>query len=129
MRNFENFPRIDGLDVVMYKLRHEHFTREATIAPYKSQVGYITKKFSWETQTLDHKIHILNLIKENLHMQGDTLVLQLFLAQAAVNTAAAMAAATFIGELRFRWKHCLEDANVNNWVPEQIDITDEANKV
>ena len=37
--------------------------------------------------------------------------------------------ATFVGELRLKYKHCFESDNVNNWQWQQLVLTDEENKV
>ena len=65
----------------MYRLKRSFFTEapDAKVDHRKDIVGFMQKNFSWEEQRMNCKIPITDLLNNNLHMQGDTLLLQLFM--------------------------------------------------
>ena len=111
--NFENLPKVEGKPVCVYKLKRSFFTPEATVDHRKDIFGYMTKNFSWEESVMNCKVNMTDLMKENLNMQGDTLHLQFFMIEEAKREF--LKNATFVGELRIRYKHCLDEENTNNW--------------
>mmetsp|Transcript_4026 Transcript_4026/g.5360 ORF Transcript_4026/g.5360 Transcript_4026/m.5360 type:complete len:109 (-) Transcript_4026:727-1053(-) len=107
----------------MYKLKRTFFTEQATVDHRKDIVGFMTKNFSWEESRMNCKIPITDLLAQNMHLQGDTLLVQLFMIEEPKREL--LKSATFIGELRIRYKHCFEEANRNNWCHLQLALTDE----
>ena len=59
----------------MYLLKRTFFTDRGTVDHRKDVCGFFTKNFSWEEGRIDGKIPMLDLLNENLHRQGDTLLL------------------------------------------------------
>ena len=51
-------------------------------------------------------------------MQGDTLLIQLYMIDEPRPITEIKKFATFVGELRVKYKHCLDEENKNNWVHE-----------
>ena len=100
----------------MYKLKRTHFVKEGEevkVAPKGKQKASFMKKFNWETGTMDGRIQLYDFFNDNMHMQGDTFRLQIFVADAATTEGANNA--TFIGEFRLKWKTCLDEGNIDNW--------------
>ena len=75
--------------------------------------GFMENNFDWDKGVMDCRFKITDLMNENLHMQGDTIVIQLAMVERADTQLAK--SATFVGELRLKYKHCFEPDNVNNW--------------
>jgi len=127
--NFENLPRVEGKNICMYKLKRSFFTDQATVDHRRDIVGFMTRTFSWEEAVMNKKIPIKDLINQNLHMQGDTMLLQLFMIEEAVAKGDVYKNATFVGELRIRYKHVTDEDKKNNWEHQQLTLTDEDKKV
>ena len=73
-----------------------------------------------KTAIINCRVKVDDLLKENLHACGDTMMLELYLVEAREKALIATAAArdanlSFVGEAVLRWKHCFEEANVNEW--------------
>ena len=75
---------------------------------------------------MDCKVPLTDMLNENLHMQGDTFLVQLFMIEEPKREL--LKSATFVGELRIRYKHCYEENNRNNWCHMQLALTDEDQK-
>jgi len=129
--NFENLKKVEGKNLCMYRLKRSFFTDapDAKVDHRKDIVGFMQKNFSWEEQRMNCKIPITDLLNNNLHMQGDTLLLQLFMIDQPRPKTELKAYATFVGELRIRYKHCLDEESKNNWCHLQLAVTDEDNKI
>lgn len=84
------------------------------------------KKFSWETGAMETRILLDDFFNDNMHMQGDTFLIQIFVADAATSEGAKNA--TFIGEFRLKWKTCLDEDKIDNWQWESYALTDEDNQ-
>ena len=126
LSNFENLPKVEGKPICMYKLKRTVFTEQATVEPRKDIVGFMQKNFSWEEGRMDCKVPLTDMLNENLHMQGDTFLVQLFMIEEPKREL--LKSATFVGELRIRYKHCYEENNRNNWCHMQLALTDEDQK-
>ena len=65
----------------MYKLKLDYFTAEGTESQYSPQVGFM-KRNVWETQTMDQVITLPldKMMRSNIHMQGDTILIEFYLA-------------------------------------------------
>ena len=60
-------------------------------------------------------------------MQGDTFLIQLFMVEGPERER--VKSATFVGELRVRWKQCVTDVDAKNqWQHQQVALTDEDSK-
>ena len=66
------------------------------------------------------RVKVDDLLKENLHACGDTMMLEFYLVERTdkelIKTSAAQKAnLSFVGEAVLKWKQCFEEAKVNNW--------------
>ena len=71
---------------------------------------------------MDFRINLSDLMNENLHLQGDTFLIELYMMEAA--DVSLRKTATFVGEIRFGYKHCFEEEKRNQWQWKQTEITD-----
>lgn len=128
--NFENLTRVQGKPVVYYKLKRTYFNTEQPDQPVVAhrdvKPGFMQKKFSWETNRMDVRINLNDLMSQNLHLQGDTVLIELYMVEAAESQYRKTA--TFVGEIRFGYKHCFEPDKKNQWHWKQTEITDAENK-
>ena len=127
LHSFQNLQMIQGKPVIMYKVWHEYFPRLGTTEYEMLETGFLAKNVDWATGSLGHKIYLPQLTNQNLHTQGETMCIQLFMIREA--DPGLEDCATFAGELRFKWKHCLDDGKVNNWQWENVTVTDEERKL
>ena len=75
---------------------------------------------------MDCRINLNDLVSENLHLQGDTILIELYMIERA--EVSLRKNATFVGELRFGYKHCFEEESKNQWKWHQVEISDVENK-
>ena len=127
MRNFENIMRVDGKPLIMFKAKRSYFKEDATVAFRTDIYGFIDKKLNWEEGLLNTKINVKDLLNQNLHMQGDTILVQLFCVEE--KNIELRKTATFVGEIRVKYKHCFDEDAKNNWQHQQVEIVDEENKM
>ena len=83
------------------------------------------KRNVWETQTMDQVITLPldKMMRSNIHMQGDTILIEFYLAQYA--NPSSIQTAQYVGQFRLRWKHCMEEENKNKRNSEEIQLTDQ----
>ena len=128
--NFENLTRVEGKPVVYYKIKRTFFNDENKEAPVvqfrKDKPGFMQKNFNWEQRRMDCRVNLNDLMNENLHLQGDTILIELYMIERA--EVKLRKDATFVGELRFGYKHCFEEENKNQWKWRQVEISDVENK-
>ena len=62
---------------------------------------------------MDCRVNLGDLSGENLHLQGDTILIELYMVERA--DANLRKSATFVGEIRFGYKHCFEEGSKNEW--------------
>ena len=113
--NFENLTRVEGKPVVYYKIKRTFFNAENPQQPFvefrKDKPGFMQKNFSWENNRMDCRINLNDLKSENLHLQGDTILIELYMIERA--EVSLRKNATFVGEIRFSYKHCFEAEKKN----------------
>ena len=73
-----------------------------------------------KTAMINCRVKVDDLLKENLHACGDIMTLEFYAVEridkSLIDSTAAMKAnLSFVGEAVLKWKHCFEEANVNNW--------------
>lgn len=54
------------------------------------------------------------------------MLLQLFMVEEA--KVEFRKSATYVGEVKIKWKHCLDDDKMNDWQFQQVALTDPENK-
>ena len=120
--NFDNLTRVEGKPVVYYKIKRTFFNDENKEAPVvqfrKDKPGFMQKNFNWEQGRMDCRVNLNDLMNENLHLQGDTILIELYMIERA--EVKLRKDATFVGELRFGYKHCFEEENKNQWKWQQV---------
>ena len=114
--DFENLTRVEGKPVVFYKLKRTYFTAapEVAVAFRRDKSGFMQKNFSWESSRMDLRINLNDYENENLHMQGDTILIELFMIEAP--DVKLRKTATSVGEIRFNYKHCFDGDQKNTWL-------------
>lgn len=70
---------------------------------------------------MDTRINLGDYENGNLHMQGDTLLIELYMVEEP--TKARLRTATPVGEIRFNYKDCFYGDAKNTWKHQQVDIT------
>ena len=61
-----------------------------------------------------------------MHMEGDTILLEIHATDGSDKRASD--ASTFIGKVKLRWKHCLDEDKMNKWQNQQVALVDPENK-
>ena len=120
--NFENLTRVEGKPVCMYKFKVPYYTPEGTVAFQKDMIGFMVKNFNWEEGVMNCRIPVDKLTQQNMHLQGDTFLLKLFMVEKPESVF--IKTGTYVGEVRIKWKHCLDEDKMNNWQHQQVALVD-----
>lgn len=101
LRNFENLATVPGKEVCMYKLHRAVFKEDGTKVFQQPKLGFM-KHFSREQSLFKCQISLDDMEGSNMHACGDTMLLQLYLAERA--DPALRKKASFVGEVLIKWK-------------------------
>ena len=135
IENCIGMPTVPGKNCCFYKLKRHYFDDQGVKQKRKDIQGFCARYARDEndpnTASIRCRIKAHDLLDQNLHACGDTMMLELYLVESMdkglIGTPAAQKQnLSFVGEAVLRWKQCFGEKNINNWDKlEPIYLSDE----